>query len=39
MIANTVGPYGARTTKEGQFIAVFGPAIVRKGTGDPDLES
>ena len=39
MIANTVRPYGARTTKEGQFIAVLGPAIVRRGAGDPDAES
>lgn len=31
--------YGASTTKEGQFITVFGPAMVRRGVGDPDLKS
>ena len=30
---------GARTTKEGQFIPVFGPTMVRRGAGEPDLKS
>lgn len=34
-----VAVYGARTTKEGQFIPVAEPDMVRLGVGDPDWES
>jgi len=30
--------YGAKTTNEGQFVPVFGPAIARRGVGAPDPE-
>ena len=31
--------YGSMTTKEGQFIPVFGPTMARRGLGDPDWAS
>ena len=30
---------GAKTTKEGQFIPVSGPTMVRRGVGEPDVKS
>ena len=36
---NVGSTYGAMTTKEGQFIPVSGPKMVRRGVGDPDLKS